>query len=76
MKLIITLVVLILSKVSIISSKSLCGSSVDGQDPLQTSWPWLVALLDKQSEKFFCSGVLISQNMVLTVSYEQRRDFQ
>lgn len=69
MKLIFVFVVLILSKVSIISSESLCGSSVDGKDPLQTSWPWLVALYDIRNEKFFCSGVLISQNMVLTVSY-------
>lgn len=58
-----------------IDAKSHCGTGgystgfvINGTQSRQGEWPWLVALFEAQSNEFFCGGVLISENMVLTVS--------
>lgn len=63
----------ILNIFSTINSELLCGSSeftANGQESKDGMWPWLAALFEPQTQKFFCGGVVIAQNMVLTVSYD------
>lgn len=58
-----------------VDAGSSCGTSgystgfvINGTQSRQGEWPWLVALFSSETDKFFCGGTLLSENMVLTVS--------
>lgn len=42
------------------------GLIIGGKNIERGSWPWMVALLEKPSGKFFCGGTLISETKVVT----------
>jgi secreted trypsin-like serine protease len=42
------------------------GNIVGGEDTKIHSWPWLVALIQKPKNDFFCSGSLISAKYVIS----------
>lgn len=41
-------------------------NSFGGEEVRRNSWPWLVAFVYWQNEKFFCAGNLISEKHVLS----------
>lgn len=42
------------------------GLIIGGENIDRSSWPWMVALLEKSSGRFFCAGTLISRTTVAT----------
>jgi secreted trypsin-like serine protease len=42
------------------------GTVFGGNEVQRNEWPWLVAFFNRQTEKFFCAGNLISQKHVLS----------
>lgn len=70
-------VFLIILWISVIdSSQNDCGLSdqasgliIDGKNVSKGKWPWLVALLRRENEKFFCGASLISSYHVFTGNY-------
>lgn len=42
------------------------GLIIGGANTSQGKWPWLVALVRKSDEKFFCGATLISSKHILT----------
>jgi secreted trypsin-like serine protease len=42
------------------------GKTLIGQELASNSWPWVVALINRQNLQFFCGGTLISSRHVLT----------
>lgn len=49
-------------------SKQVTGFIVNGTLSGEGKWPWIASIHKVKNDKFMCSGVLVAQNMILTVS--------
>lgn len=51
---------------------------VNGQNFRRGNWPWMVALFQKSDaeDKFFCGGVLVAQNKILTAAHCIQEKYQ
>lgn len=45
------------------------GLIVGGKVSKRNDWPWIAALFNVQTERFFCGGTIISKNHVLTAAH-------
>lgn len=45
------------------------GLSIGGKVTKKNDWPWVAALINPSTQKFFCGGSIISKNHVLTAAH-------
>ena len=49
-----------------VSKASAKGLIVGGEYANREAWPWLTALIHKETNKYFCAGSIITKKHVLT----------
>lgn len=57
-------------------SRQATGFIVNGSVSGDGKWPWIASIHKARNDQLICGGVLVAQNMVLTVSDDLRTVFK